>query len=442
MASSLLNIGKSGAMAARRALDLTAQNIANASNPDYARRTLSMAEVASTRGIGLEPGNMMSGVRPDRVMRSNSTFLQNEARRTGSDLSRAEAELSGLSNAENAVEQAGIYGSIVDFEASLARLAADPLGGALRAAVLEDGRQLAQSFQVATGGLDAAEQSARLTADAGVERVNSLAAELARTNTGIARAQGGSSDMAALHDRRDALLRELTQMTGGTTSFDEAGRATIALGGETLVTGGQANTFGSSANADGSLAFTLDGSAAALSSGSLLGNSQALQAVATLRTQLDNLATQVITIANTAQASGAAQDGTAGQPFFSGSGASDIALALTDGAQIATAPAGAPANSRDTSNLQALRDVFANGGPAKSADSLLFGLSSAIDARSVTRDALSTIADSAQAALQVETGVDLDQEATNLLRYQQAFQANGKVIQTAADIFDTILGLG
>ena len=442
MASSLLNIGSSGAAAARRALDLTAQNIANASNPDYARRTLSMAEVASTRGIGLEPGNMLSGVRPDRVMRSDSTFLQNEARRTGSDLSRAEAELNGLSNAENAIEQAGVYGAIVDFEASLARLAADPLGGAMRAAVLEDAGQLAQTFAVATDGLDAAEQSTQFSADAGVERVNLLSAELARTNTGIARARDGSSDMAALHDRRDALLRDLTQMTGGTTSLDEVGRATVTLGGETLVTGSQVNSFVSSANADGSLGFSVGGNGISLTSGSLLGNSQALQAIGGLRAQLDDLAAQVISIANTAQANGAAQDGSGGQPFFSGSGASDISLALTDGAQIATAAAGSPADSRDSSNLQALRDALSNGGPAKSADSLLFGLSSAIDARSVTRDALFTIADSAAAALQVETGVDLDQEATNLLRYQQAFQANGKVIQTAADIFDTILGLG
>ena len=76
------------------------------------------------------------------------------------------------------------------------------------------------------------------------------------------------------------------------------------------------------------------------------------------------------------------------------------------------------------------------------ADRLLFDLSSAIDARSVTRDALRTVADSAQLALSQETGVDLDQEAANLLRFQQAFQANGRVIQAAADVFDTILGIG
>ncbi|MCB2067657.1 MAG: flagellar hook-associated protein FlgK, partial [Erythrobacter sp.] len=135
-------------------------------------------------------------------------------------------------------------------------------------------------------------------------------------------------------------------------------------------------------------------------------------------------------------------DGTPGQPFFAGSGAADIAVALTSGSQIATAPAGSAADSRDIGNLQALRDALATNGPAASADVLLFNLSSAIGARTVTRDALSTIASSAAVALSAETGVDLDQEATELLRYQQAFQANGRVIQAAADIFDTILGIG
>ncbi|QWC57424.1 hypothetical protein F7D01_10300 [Erythrobacter sp. 3-20A1M] len=81
-------------------------------------------------------------------------------------------------------------------------------------------------------------------------------------------------------------------------------------------------------------------------------------------------------------------------------------------------------------------------GPAKTADRILFELSSAIGGRTTTRDALRTIADTAGIALSAETAVDLDAEAANLLRFQQAFQANGRIIQVAADIFDTLLGIG
>ncbi|MGM0639184.1 MAG: flagellar basal body rod C-terminal domain-containing protein, partial [Pseudomonadota bacterium] len=42
---------------------------------------------------------------------------------------------------------------------------------------------------------------------------------------------------------------------------------------------------------------------------------------------------------------------------------------------------------------------------------------------------------------QSESGVNLDEEAANLLRYQQFYAANARVIDTASTIFDTILGL-
>ena len=441
MSDSLLVIGKSGAMAARAALDITAQNIANASNPDYARRSLSMAEVAAKGGISHEPGAALSGVRPDRIIRSNSLFLQNEARRTSGDVNRADMELTGLSNAEAAVEQAGIYPAIVEFEASLAQLSSDPLEGPLRAAVIEDGRRLAQTFQIATSGLDVAEADLLFSADAGVEQVNLLAGELARTNTAIAKARPGSSNMAVLHDQRDALLRDLAEIGGTTASFDALGRVNVQLGTQALVTGDSAATLARSDNADGSFSFTVDGNATTLTSGSLLGGSQAMVSITDLRVELNDLASQLITTFNGVQTGGVDIDGNAGVPFFSGSEASDIALALTNGDQIATAPAGAGAGSRDAGNLQALRDALSVNGPATSADAMLFKLSSAISARTVTRDALQTIADTAGVALSAETGVDLDQEAANLLRYQQAFQASGRVIQVAADIFDTILGV-
>jgi flagellar hook-associated protein 1 FlgK len=45
-------------------------------------------------------------------------------------------------------------------------------------------------------------------------------------------------------------------------------------------------------------------------------------------------------------------------------------------------------------------------------------------------------------AQQAVSGVNLDEEAANLLRYQQAYQASGKVMQVASQLFDTLLSLG
>ena len=47
-----------------------------------------------------------------------------------------------------------------------------------------------------------------------------------------------------------------------------------------------------------------------------------------------------------------------------------------------------------------------------------------------------------QTAQQSDSGVNLDEEATNLLRYQQAYQASGKVMQTISDLFKVLISLG
>lgn len=445
MAGNLILIGKSGASAARSALELAAQNIANAGNTTYARRALNLAEVAATGGIGTSDSAALSGVRADSVRRSQSMFLQTEVRRTGSDISRAEAELKGLRNAESAIEQAGIYPAIVEFEASLSRLVADPLDGALRANTLETARTLTQTFAIASQGLTVAADELRFEADAGVAQVNVIAGELARTNIGLARAQPGTINKAALLDQRDALLGQLSSFSNIATQFDASGRVIVRIGGSggpTLVSGAQAGTMTVGTAAGGVVDFSIDGLPVAPGAGSLTGQAQGLSQIGVVRQQLDGLAQLLINRANTTQASGIDPAGQPGQPLFAGIGASDLSIALADGSRFATAPSGTGPNSRNTGNLELLRAAMADNGPAQFSDRMLFELSSAIGGRVITRDALRTIADTAGIALSAETGVDLDAEAANLLRFQQAFQANGRVIQVAADIFDTLLGIG
>lgn len=60
----------------------------------------------------------------------------------------------------------------------------------------------------------------------------------------------------------------------------------------------------------------------------------------------------------------------------------------------------------------------------------------------VTSKAGETLLTQAQQAQQAESGVNLDEEAANLLRYQQAYQAAGKVMQIASQLFDVLLSLG
>jgi flagellar hook-associated protein 1 FlgK len=134
MASDLLSIATSGARAARAALDVTAQNIANASSEGYVRRSVRMEEVSAAGGQNRVGDLSLSGARIAGIHRNADMFRQAEVRRTGSDLARADTELRGLENIEAAIEQSGVYDSIVAFEGSLLQLATDPTDPSLRAA--------------------------------------------------------------------------------------------------------------------------------------------------------------------------------------------------------------------------------------------------------------------------------------------------------------------
>ena len=444
MAADLLSIASSGARAAKAALDVTANNISNASSEGYVRRSVSVSELAAN-SVGSSPTSInLAGVRVTGVVRNADSFRQSEVRRTGADAARADAEVNGLENIESAVEQTGAYESIVNFEGALQQLLSDPTDTSLRASVMEQGRNLAETLNVASSSLDAVRDGLLFEAQDGVDNINLISSELAKVNLRLTRASDASSDQSSLLDRRDSLLQQLSDKVGISTSFGTNGVVSVKLGnasGPALVTGGTPATFSMSAAADGTLSFAVDGTAVTLSSGALAGKNQALSELSTTRGKLDQIAANVVDVVNTAQANGVDLQGNAGQPLFSGTSAADIAMIATGSSALATAPAGSAANSRDSSNLSTLQTALTTADPAGSTNSLLFDISSAVAGRSVTRDALTSVASTAKIALQTQAGVDLDHEAVNLVRFQQAFQASGRVMQVASDIFDSILSI-
>ncbi|MDT0574698.1 flagellar hook-associated protein FlgK [Croceicoccus sp. F390] len=447
MPTNLILVGKSGASAARSSLEMTAQNIANADNQSYVRRTTALAEVVSTGGINLNSSTALGGVRIDRIVRADSHYLQAEVRRTAAALTRSDAEIGGLLAVQDAIEQAGIYPAMARFEASLAQLASDPLSPSLRTAVVEQARTLAQSFGPAVQSMDGTRQYLQTSASERVSTFNNLAGEMARTNLALSRTTTGTTMQAALFDQRDALLSQMSEIAGIVVAHDPLGRATVRIGdsaGPVIVTGRETEPLSMAIAPDGTLSFLVAGGATSIQSGALAGEERALARMVDLRSKLDDAAASLVFVTNDAQANGLTPAGIPGPALFSGTGARDIALALTDGAQLATAPAGSGSNSRSIVNLEALRSALASttppgSGPASLMDGLLLDLSSNIAGRTITREALRTLADGAQSALTAQTGVDLDTEAANLVRFEQAFQASGRVIQVAVDIFDTLL---
>lgn len=454
MTSSLLNIGASGAMAAEVALNVTGQNIANASTDGYVRRGANTVEVASASSWSVANDISLSGVTVTGLTRNADSFLQTEARRTAADTARATSTVSGLTDVENAIENSGLYTSIGNFRNALSTLNQNPIDSSLRANVIQTAQSMTSAFQIAAQGMAATQKGLQQTVNQSVGQVNTLAKQLSWLNTQLSSSAGSSSaasnvttsDRATLMDQRDMVLNQINQLADVSSTMNNDGSVNVNIGGVSgppLVTGGTANTLSAAVNADGfTMSLTVGNAAVTLGGGSIAGNQAALASLGSLSGQLDTLAGTIATAVNTQQAAGAdLANTTPAAALFLGSTAATISVATTNPSAIATAKAGSGAKSSDTTNLAALNSVLDTKDPAGTMNSILTDISGQVQTATTTQATLKTLSTAAAASLSAEAGVDLNSEAVNLVKFQQAFQASGKVMQVASTLFNQILNL-
>jgi flagellar hook-associated protein 1 FlgK len=452
MTSNLLAIAASGATAAEIALDITGQNIANASTDGYVRRSANNVEVASASSWSTANDVSLSGVTVSGIVRNADSFLQSEARRTGSDTAQATATVSGLTDVESAVENSGVFTAIGAFQNSLTSLAQNPTDSSARATVIQDGSTMASSFQIAAQSLSSTRTGLQGEVTNGVSQINTLTTQLAAINTQLSATAGASSnasdvttsDRASLMDQRDSLLDQISQYANIATTTQTDGSVNVNLGGVSgppLVTGTTTNTLSATTNSDGTESLTVGNAAVTLGGGSIAGNQAALTKLNQTSTNLDSLASSIATTVNTQQANGADLAGATGAALFSGTTAATISMATTSGSAIATAAGGSAAKSADTTNLTALTSALGTLDPAGTMNTILTDISGSVQSATTTQTTLQTLSSAAASSLSSQAGVDLNTEAVNLVKYQQAFQASGKVMQTANDIFTSILNL-
>ena len=138
------------------------------------------------------------------------------------------------------------------------------------------------------------------------------------------------------------------------------------------------------------------------------------------------------------QAQGRDLNGNPGAAIFAvGSNPTDLTVALADPSGIAAAaPGGGP---RDNSNLAALQTLRNSAGYETTLTAQVSANAATLAQRKTVVDAQTAIKQGASATLDQLSGVNLDNEAVELMRFQQAYQASSRTIQAARDIFQSIL---
>ena len=446
--SDMMTIGASGVRAYQTALTTVSENITNSGSAGYTRRTTNLAEVAISTGLTTQnvaaSGN---GVQVAGVTSAVDPLTNAAVRSAGSDLAKTDGGIQWLSQIETALSGNQLGDRLTAFFNSAQSVAADPTSSAARSTMLESATGVANAFAGTGKALDQISANIDATANAATSSLDGFAASLAKVNDALGRTQPGSSAVAQLTDQRDQLLESMSAITDVSVTLDTAGRATVKLGGSngpTLVAGSEAGAVTYVRGDNGTVSFAVHraGESATFvpQGGALAGVVDGAQRVADTRTALNTVAANFVDGVNAVQAQGVDLDGASGAAMFAtGASPTDIAMVLSDPSGIAAASPGG--SSRDNSNLQALASLRTTGKYESNLTALAASNAATLTQRQTVADAQSAIHDNAVAARDSSAGVNLDSEAVDLMRFQQAYSASSRVIQVARDTLQTILDI-
>ena len=420
-----------GLLAQQRSLDVTSHNVANASTPGYSRQE---AVLAASRPLHIAAGAVQNGGAAElgtgvdvlAYTRARDQFLDLQYRAQAMRLGGLSAQVEGLETVEGALAEPGENGistQLQKFWSDWEDLANAPESQATRQALVESAEGLAASIssldsQLVTAKEQAAAEYTSITQAGG--EVEQMATEIAELNASIRSSLNSGATPNDLYDKRDLLLDKLsslaqtsvTDLGNGTIEVD-FGDAAVPLVAETTVTWPQALT-----EPQGKL-------------GTLIELASPTGRIASYREELGAFAQELAESVNALHMSGG---GPAFFSFTAGSAASTLAVNVS-AAEVQTTATGAEGANDIALAIGALR-----GGKAESAYSS-FVSRVGTDMNNARRAAENSevLVNAVQERRESTSGVSLDEEMTNLVRFQRAYQASARAMTTFDEALDTLI---
>lgn len=477
---SALQVGRSALRAQQIGLNTIGNNIANVNTPGYARKNVVLAgDSAVTGGVG-------GGVKVTALTRQRDIFLDSQFRFEGGALGKLETtnrlmgtiesiftELAGGGSSEtsaifNQASGSALSGGLNRFFNAFQDLANDPQSTSARAQVREEARFITEQFH----RID--EQLTDLRADIDVEvkntiqEVNRLTGDIGRLNERILALKRNPTDVAGnLDDERDRLIDSLSDLIDVRVREEPDGTYTVtgAAGeGVLLVDGALSNNLGTrSALRDGAnvsdVTFSQSGANLAISTGKLRGLLDVRDwQIVSYKSSMDQLAIHFVEQINTVHGTGFGLDGSSGNFFFEPTiaNAREIRLSTAVSAdlnKIATAGANPDnpsisAGAGDGSVAQAIADLQharTLGGGTQTIEehySQFIGQIGA-EAREVIADLESQTLVMEQVSNRRENvrGVSINEEASDLILFQRAYQAAARIVSVVDEMYQSILNI-
>jgi flagellar hook-associated protein 1 len=435
------------------ALDATTNNVANVNTPGYSRQVPVLVE---SDPITIGSITYGTGVSLEQLQSLRDPILQLQIEQETQQQGQLNAYVNAMQQAQTqfASSSSDIGTAISNFFSSLNQLSTDPADLASRQGVLTAASNMATAFNNTANNLQQQRSSLDLQVSQDVNQVNVLTGQIATLNTQISQLQGVNQDASALVDQRDVLIGQLSSLIDVSSIQSDNGLTLTTADGIPLVIGGQSFALSTQTNASGLQDIYAQGNdiTSQLTSGELAGLIQARdQTIPGLLSNLDTLASGLSTALNTANQGGFDLNGNAGGNLFvpppaSGQGAaSAMAVAITDPSLIAaSSSATAPDSNGNVAALSAVQNQdIANGQtPTDYYSNIVFGVGNDVANASAELSSSQLILNQLQDQRGSISGVSLDEEAANMVQYQNAFDAAAQVVTTINDMLYTVINMG
>ncbi|MGA9071032.1 MAG: flagellar hook-associated protein FlgK [Terracidiphilus sp.] len=463
--SSAFNIIAQALDADQQALNVVANNVANANTPGYTQETPDWQENTPLNVNGSQIGQGVSETgatsQRDRVLESRLDQQQQMAASTGSRLTSLNT-LQALFTPDSGTtsSQAGDIGTdITKFFDSFSSLEANSTDNSLRQAVLSSAKTLAGDISNAAGSLN--EQRSALDQETtGVAgQVNSLTSAIAQLNVQI-QTTSPNGDAGTLEDQRQYDLSQLSQLIGiNQITSENNGLAITTTSGQLLVSEGTSYTL-STGMQNGVTDFYLGNtditSQLATGGGSLGGQLTARdQDIPGALNALNQLAYSISTAVNTQNNAGTDLDGNTGtaatplnifNPSATVAGSAvNMSVVMTDPNQIAAAGLGD--GTGDNSNAVAMaalgsQEIVSGQTPINYYSNFVTTLGSTVANVQTENTAQAASVTQLKTQNDALSGVNLNDEAASMTTYERTYQSASQVFAMLNNIMNSVLNLG
>ncbi|HUN65383.1 MAG TPA: flagellar hook-associated protein FlgK [Bacteroidota bacterium] len=450
--SEILDVARQALMSQQVGLDVTGHNISNANTLGYSRQSV---DLTAATPLKYSFGFLGTGVEVSGISRIRDQMLDRQIQSTNASLGEAGARNTTLSQIESALNEssgAGLDSMLGKFFSSFQDLSLHPEDAGSRQVLLQQAEELTQTFQTTSAALTTT--SANLVDDVNQKlvQVNELTKSISDLDGQITNGLAQGTEPSDLEDQRDQKIEALSKLMNVTVSRDSRGSTMVSVGGTVIASGGGAVALSASVSG-GTLHITSQASGAdvTVASGDIGGEVKMYNStIPGYRTQLDQLASALITRVNTLHTAGYGL-GTpppTGNNFFTGTDAATIAVDPGIIADVNKIAASGDGSAGDNSVALAIAGVqsenIMNGGTASLAEaysSLVSSVGADVSAANTdvqSQQAIYTQLDTQRSSV---SGVSLDEEMTNTIKFQQAYDAAAKLVTTVNDMFITLIGM-